>query len=142
MLASTARDDGRVPADFSLGAFGTDLNADHLAVAETHRFDNCINTFSVQCITHGKTTGQRRQAGRVAAKAVVTHAKRVGKPLVHKHLDFSRRKRELAALRDPPYARMLSSFDYGAPLQALQRNGLLADVVLAEVNPVDTSVSG
>jgi hypothetical protein len=69
VLVSTARGNGLAPADFSLGAVGMDVNADHLAVADTDRFRNCITTFSMPCITHGKTTDQRRQAVRVAAMA-------------------------------------------------------------------------
>lgn len=65
-----------------------------------------------------------------------------GKPLVHEQLNFAQRKQELSSSRDARYARMLSSFAYGAIDQAIQSNAQLAGVATAHVNPAYTSVIG
>lgn len=140
VFASTARADNRPKADFQLGALGLDVNADHLALAEADRHGNLVHRFSVPCVTHGKTAGQRRDVIRVAAKTVLRYAQAAGKPLVIEKLDFSRRKQEL--LGKPRQARALSSFAYGAIIQALHSNALLCGVTTEEVNPAYTSVIG
>lgn len=142
VFASTARMDVRKNFSPALGAVGVDINADHLAVAETDRFGNLVHSFSVPCVTHGKTSDQRKDIVRVATKQVVAYAARTGKPLVHEALDFSRRKQELTVSEGPRYARMLSSFAYSGIVQALQSNALLRDVPVKEVNPAYTSVIG
>ncbi|MES1265178.1 MAG: hypothetical protein ABUU24_05935, partial [Variovorax sp.] len=81
VFASTERVDSRAKPDFQLGAVGVDINADHLAVADVDRHGNLVHVASVPCVTHGKTTLQRQDAVRVAAKAVVAYADRAGKPL-------------------------------------------------------------
>jgi IS605 OrfB family transposase len=124
------------------GVVGVDINADHLAVAETDRFGNLLAQFSVPCITDGKSVDQRLEAVRLAAKAVVEHAARVGKPIVHEELDFRVRKQALRESDGPRYARMLSSFAYGSLLQALQSCALRHQVPTHAVNPAYTSVIG
>jgi IS605 OrfB family transposase len=140
VFASTARADLRGKADFQLGAVGVDINADHLAVAEADRHGNLAHRFSVPCVTYGKTVDQRLDAVRVAAKAVLRYAHAAGKPVVLEKLDFSRRKQELQG--DARRARALSSFAYGAIVQALHSNALLSGVSTQEVNPAYTSVIG
>ena len=140
VFASTARADHRARADFQLGAVGVDINADHLAVADVDRHGNLVRRFSVPCVTHGKTAVQRRDAVRVATKDVLRYAAGTGKPLVLEKLDFSRRKQELQG--DARRARALSSFAYGAIVQALHSNALLCGVATQEVNPAYTSVIG
>ena len=39
----------------NLGAIGVDFNADHLAVSETDRFGNLVNTRRIDAVTYGKT---------------------------------------------------------------------------------------
>ncbi len=140
VFASTARADHRAKADFQLGAVGVDINADHLAVADVDRHGNLVHRFSVPCVTHGKTAEQRRDAVRVATKEVLRYVADTGKPLVLEKLDFSRRKQELQG--DARRARALSSFAYGAIVQALHSNALLSGVATQEVNPAYTSVIG
>jgi len=121
--------------------FPAGINADHLAVADVDRHGNLVHRLSVPCVTHDKTSAQRRDAVRVASKLVVAYAERAGKPLVREKLDFSRRKQELASMTSGR-ARQLSSFAYGGIQQALDRSALLRGVPVAEVNPAYTSVIG
>ncbi|QHE87149.1 transposase [Hydrogenophaga sp. BPS33] len=143
VFASTARADYRSKPDLQLGTVGVDINAEHLAVSEVDRFGNLVHRFSVPCVTHGKTARQRQEVVRSAAKAVVGYAAKVGKPLVHEKLDFSRRKQELAGdRRNAQLSRALSSFAYSGFIQSLQSNALLMRVASLEVNPAYTSVIG
>ena len=142
VFVSTAREDTRKAVSAQLGTVGVDINADHLAVSEADRFGNLINSFSVPCITQGKTSDQRKDAVRCAAKAVIAYCKKAGLPLVHEALDFTRRKQELTVADGARYARMLSSFAYGSILQSLQSCALLQDVPTVAVNPAYTSVVG
>lgn len=142
VFASTERPDTRAAADFHLGALGVDINADHLAVAETDRFGNLVGYHRMPCVTQGKTAKQRQQVVREAGKAVVRLAAAAGKPLVHEKLDFSRRKQELGTFGDRRYARMLSSLAYSGIVQAIQSSALLDGVPTAAVNPAYTSVVG
>lgn len=142
VFASTNRLDLRQIPDTLLGAVGVDINADHLAVAETDRFGNLVKSFRIPCVTHSRTSGQRQHIIRVAAKKLVQFAAESGKPLVHEALDFTRKKQELRSSANPRYARMLSSFAYNATIQALASNALLSGVSTVEVNPAYTSVMG
>jgi hypothetical protein len=75
-----------------------------VAFAETDRFGNLVTQFSVPCVTHGRSADQRLDTIRVAAKAVVEHAAKVGKPIVHEGLDFTTRKQALKESDEPRYA--------------------------------------
>ena len=55
--------------DRTRGAIGVDLNADHLAVAETDASGNYVNAFSVPLVTHGNSTHQAEEALNGAAVA-------------------------------------------------------------------------
>ena len=56
VFVSTQMMDVPVVADRRRGAIGVDLNADHLAVAETDASGNCINAWRVPLVTYGKST--------------------------------------------------------------------------------------
>lgn len=142
ILASTARVDTRQAFSSIVGVVGVDINADHLAVAETDRFGNLVAQFSVPCVTYGKTSHQRIEAVRQAAKTIVEHAVKVGKPILHEKLDFTGRKQRLKDSDGPRYARMLSSFAYSSFLQALERRALRHQVPTQAVDPAYTSVLG
>ena len=58
VFATTRMVKAPVVTDRSLGAIGVDLNVDHLAVTETDRSGNFVNTFSVPLVTYGKTAHQ------------------------------------------------------------------------------------
>ena len=94
------------------GAIGVDLNADHLAVAETDASGNCINAWRVPLVTYGKNTNQAEAIIGDAVASVVQYAREVGKPIVIEKLDFRQKKAVLEG-ESRRYSRMLSSFSYG-----------------------------
>ena len=101
-----------VVTDRRRGAIGVDLNADHLAVAETDASGNYVNAFSVPLVTYGKTQHQAEAAIGDAVACVVAYAREVGKPIVIERLDFRQKKSALEG-ESRRYSRMLSSFSYG-----------------------------
>ena len=58
VFATTQMMEVPVVTDRSRGAVGVDLNADHLAVAETDASGNCINAWRVPLVTYGKSPVQ------------------------------------------------------------------------------------
>ena len=56
VFVSTQMMDVPVVTDRRRGAIGVDLNADHLAVAETDASGNCMNAWRVPLVTYGKNT--------------------------------------------------------------------------------------
>ena len=123
------------------GAIGLDINADHLALAETDRFGNLIETQRLDLITYGKTTDQAKALmGDVVAK-IATLARQAGKPVVVEQLDFGRKKAELEAMNHRK-ARMLSSFSYNKILSGLKAACFREGVEVITVNPAYTSVIG
>ena len=56
MFVSTEMMDVPVVTDRRRGALGVDLNADHLAVAETDASGNYLNAWRVPLVTYGKNT--------------------------------------------------------------------------------------
>lgn len=124
-----------------LGVIGVDLNADHLAVAETDRFGNPVRAWSVPLVTYGKSTGQAAALIGNACKSLVDYAAAVGKPLSIERLDFAKKK---AALEDEGarYARMLSSLSYNRIKQTLKARAFRLGVEVFEVNPAFSSVIG
>lgn len=121
------------------GAIGLDLNPDGIALVETDGNGNPIHHtfFPLQ----GKTRGQTKAFLLDAAKALVSHAKAVGKPIVMEGLDFSLKKAELRD-RSPGYARMLSSFAYRWMEGAIRARALKEGVEVITVNPAWTSLLG
>ena len=79
-----------VATDQRGGAIGVDLNADHLAVAETDSSGNCLNAWRVPLVTYGKNTRQAEALIGDAVASVVNYAREVGKPIVIEKLDFQR----------------------------------------------------
>ncbi|MBK7001036.1 MAG: hypothetical protein IPH35_13985 [Rhodoferax sp.] len=92
-----------------LGAIGVDLNADHLAVAETDRFGNLIGTRRMDLVTYGKTQDQTKALIGDAAVSLAAQAQTAGKPIVLEALNFQKKKAELETTH-PKQARMISSF--------------------------------
>ena len=58
VFVSTNMMDVPVVTDQRSGVIGIDLNADHLAVAETDASGNCLNAWRVPLVTYGKSTHQ------------------------------------------------------------------------------------
>jgi hypothetical protein len=71
---------------------GMDLNADHLASAETDRFRNLIDLGRFDCAVYGKTDEQATLIIGDAAARIAGRAKLAGKPVVIEKLDFQKKK--------------------------------------------------
>ena len=130
-----------VVTDRRRGAIGVDLNADHLAVAETEASGNCLNAWRVPLATYGKSTHQAEALIGDAIAGVVEYARDAGKPIVIERLDFRQKK---AALEGQPrrYSRMLSSFSYGKVKAYFISRGHREGVEIHQVNPAFSSVIG
>ena len=74
---------------------GVDLNADHLAVAETDPSGNYVNAWRVPLVTYGKSKHQAEALIGDAVAGVVEYAREVGKPIVIEKLDFRHKKAAL-----------------------------------------------
>ena len=88
MFVSTEMRDVPVVTDRRRGAIGVDLNADHLAVAETDTSGNCINAWRVPLVTYGTSRHQAEALIGDAVAGVVQYAREAGKPIVIEKLDF------------------------------------------------------
>ena len=98
--------------DRRLGAIGVDLNAGHLAVAETDASGNYLRAWRVPLVTYGRSSHQAEALIGDAVAGVVEHARQAGKPVVIERLDFKQKKAQLEG-ESRRYSRMLSSFSYG-----------------------------
>ena len=112
VFATTELPEVAITTDRRRGAIGVDLNADHLAVADTDASGNCINAWRVPLVTYGKSQHQSEALIGDAVASVVEYAKEVGKPVVIEKLDFRQKKAALEG-KSRKYSRMLSSFSYG-----------------------------
>ena len=130
-----------VATDRRRGVIGVDLNADHLAVAETNSSGNYLNAWRVPLVTCGRS---RRQAEAIigdAVAGVVEYARAAGKPIVIERLDFRQKKAALEG-ESRRYARMLSSFSYGKVKAYFLSRGCRQGVEIDQVNPAFSSVIG
>ena len=123
------------------GAIGVDLNADHLAVAETDASGNYVNAFSVPLVTYGKSQHQAEAITGDAVASVVAYARDAGKPIVMERLDFRQKKAALEG-ESRRYSRMLSSFSYGKIKACFISRGYRQGVEVHQVNPTFSSVIG
>ena len=82
VFVSTQMMDVPVVTDRRRGAIGVDLNADHLAVADTDASGNCLKAWRVPLVTYGKNTNQAEALIGDAVASVVQYAREVGKPIV------------------------------------------------------------
>ena len=112
VFATTELPEVEITTDRRRGAIGVDLNADHLAVAETDASGNYVKAWRVPLVTYGKSHHQAEALIGDAVSGVVGYARGVGKPLVIERLDFRQKKAVLEG-ESRKYARMLSSFSYG-----------------------------
>ena len=101
MFVSTQMMEVPVVTDRRRGAIGVDLNADHLAVAETDASGNYLNAWRVPLVTYGKSQRQSEALIGDAVASVVEYAREVGKPIVIERLDFRQKKAALEG-RVPP----------------------------------------
>ena len=141
VFATTELPDVEVTTDRRLGVIGIDLNADHLAVAETDASGNFINAWRASLVTYGKSQRQAEALIGNAVATVVQYAKEAGKPIVIEKLDFRGKKAVLEG-EPPRYSRMLSSFSYGKVKAYFLSRGYREGVEVNQVNPAFSSVIG
>jgi IS605 OrfB family transposase len=130
-----------IETNWSMGAVGVDVNADHLAVSETDRFGNWVGQRKIDLHTYGKSTDQAKALLGDAAASIIVQARRAGKPVVIEKLNFQNKKAELE-LVDRKQARMLSSFNCNKVASHILAAGFRSGVEVIEVNPAFTSVIG
>ncbi len=123
------------------GVIGVDINADHLAIAETDHYGNIVAKKSIPCSLYGLSGDQAKARIGDACKEAVLMAEASRKPLILEKLEFSKKK---ASLREqaPKFARMLSSFAYGCIISHLKAGAYRRGVEVKEVNPAYTSLIG
>ena len=141
VFATTELPEVEITTDRRRGAIGVDLNADHLAVAETDASGNYVKAWRVPLVTYGKSNHQAEALIGDAVSGVVGYARGVGKPLVIERLDFRQKKAVLEG-ESRKYARMLSSFSYGKVKAYFLSRGYREGVEIKEVNPTYSSVVG
>ncbi len=133
--------DAVIVTDRKRGAVGLDLNPEGIALVETDRHGNPVYRTFFHLPLQDKTKGQTKALILDTAKAIVSHARAVGKPIVLERLVFSVKKAELRD-RSPGYARMLSSFAYNLMEGAIRARALKEGVEVIAVNPAWTSLLG
>ena len=141
VFATTELPEVEITTDRRRGAIGVDLNADHLAVADTDASGNCINAWRVPLVTYGKFQRQSEALIGDAVASVVEYAREVGKPIVIERLDFRQKKAVLEG-ESRRYSRMLSSFSYGKVKAYFISRGYRQGVEVHQVNPAFSSVIG
>lgn len=124
-----------------LGVIGVDINEHHLAVTETDRFGNPVNSWKIPCVTYGKTKNQRLAVIGDAVKQVTAIACQTVKPLAIEKLDFKKKKSNLEG-QGKKYARMLSSLAYTQIQTVLRARVFDAGIEVVEDNPAYTSIIG
>ena len=141
VFATTELPELEITMDRWRGAIGVDLNADHVAVAETDSSGNYVNAWRVPLVTYGKSTNQAEALIGDAVASVVQYAREAGKPIVIEKLDFRQKKAALEG-ESCRYSRMLSSFAYGKVKAYFLSRGYREGVEIIEVNPAYSSVVG
>ena len=141
VFATTELPNVEVTTERRRGVIGIDLNADHLAVAETDASGNYLNAWRTPLVTYGKNTHQAGALIGDAVAGVVSYAKEAGKPIVIEKLDFRQKKAVLEG-ESRKYSRMLSSFSYGKVKACFLSRGYREGVEVNQVNPAYSSVIG
>lgn len=132
----------RVGLDWSNGALGVDLNADHIALCHVSHDGNPLVTWRIPLATYGLSDGRRLDLLRKACAEIRAIAERLGVPVVSERLDFRRKKAQLTSDDGPRRARQLSSFAYAGFHMALRSALVRAGVRHVRVNPAYTSLIG
>ena len=139
IFATTDMAEVPVATDRRHGVIGVDLNADHLAVAETDASGNWLRSWRVPLITYGKSAGQAEALNAVAG--VVSYAKEAGCPSSLRSWT-SRQKKSGLEGESRRYSRMLSSFSYGKVKAYFLSRGYRHGVEVHQVNPAYSSIIG
>ena len=117
------------------------MGPDSVAAVETDRAGNPVarRTFDLP-LYHKTRTQARAMIGEIAA-VLGAWAVRSGKPVALEELDFERKRAELRE-RGKGYARMLSSFAFGALSEAIHSRGARMGVQVISVDPAYSSTMG
>ncbi|MEN8218922.1 MAG: IS200/IS605 family accessory protein TnpB-related protein [Pseudomonadota bacterium] len=143
VFVSTARPQVPIKTLKHIGTIGIDLNANHVALVETDRFGNVVETQTIPLNTYGKSKGQTEASDfGEAVKIIVERAEKTLKPIVIEDLDFSNKKSFLKETSSNRHARMLSSFVYSKFRNFLESRASRHGVRVYKVNPAFTSVIG
>ena len=141
LFVSTQMMEVPVVTDRRRGAIGVDLNADHVAVAETDASGNYVNAWRVPLVTYGKSTHQAEALIGDAVASVC--AVRAGSRQARRHREAGLPAEEgRSGGRVPQYSRMLSSFSYGKVKAYFVSRGYREVVEIHQVNPAFSSVIG
>ncbi len=125
-----------------IGAIGVDINANHLAFAETDRFGNIINKGVLPLNTYGKDKNQTLAVIGDVSALLVSLAVETKKPIILEKLDFQKKKMTLKEESSKKQSRLLSSFCYRKILERLQSRAWASGVSCYLVNPAFTSIIG
>ena len=123
------------------GAIGVDLNADHVALAETDRFGNIVDRLLIPFECKDRSTDQVEAILGDIAAVICQKAQESGKAIAIEELDFEEKKK---ALREQSSwrRRQLSSFAYGQFQKAMHTKARSQGIQLVAVNPAYTSLIG
>ncbi len=124
------------------GVIGLDLNANHLALAETDRFGNPLSKKVIPFNLYGKSSHAARAVIGDACASAIAYAEEKNKPLVIEDLDFQKKKASLREKTTPSRARLLSSFAYRSFISHLKSRASKKGVLIEQVNPAYTSLIG
>jgi IS605 OrfB family transposase len=142
VFVSTARPEVPIKTLKHIGTIGIDLNANHIALVETDRFGNLIETQAIPLNTYGKSKGQTEALIGEAVKVIVERSEKTLKPIVIEDLDFSQKRSLLRENGSSRHARMLSSFVYSKFSSFLESRAYRHGIRIYKVNPAFTSVIG
>lgn len=124
-----------------LGAFGVDLNAGFLTLAQTNEHGNILSSINIMTPDVGLNANQRKARQTAAVKMIIARCVAAGKPLVLEDLDFAKKKRALSA-RSPGTKRKLSALAYSAIYELFCARAQDHGVEVITVDPSYTSTQG
>lgn len=142
LFASTSVELPQPTSDSKLGIVGLDINADHLALAETDRFGNPIDALNIPLCLYGKNKYQSKAIISEACKQAVAYAQQHHKPLILENLDFQKKKSALRENSPAFRSRALSSFAYSSIIGGLHSRAGKQGIGVFSVNPAFTSIIG
>ena len=123
------------------GVIAVDINNDHLAIVETDRHGNLLQTLNLPLVLSNANTNQARALIGNASAQIIALCEETKKPLVLENLDFKKKKAQLRE-KNPSYSRMLSAFAYASIIGHLQSRGQARGIKVHTVNPAFTSLIG
>lgn len=129
--------------DSSDGVVGIDFNDGHLEIVETDAKGNMIDSETMVMRRHGRGNAAKGEMRELMAKVSARAASR-HKDIVIERLDFRDRKSETLPARGSGtrYNRMIHSLDYSRFAEIAEQACVKRGVLLAKVNPRDTSKIG